>query len=114
MHAAIRADPSPKQSDRKAPGEKKKWKQVPLTYDERKDKLKVSLGRLSGHSFWALLIAPCGLQARWTLAGSLKPAGCAPFKMLGHMLQDISVPEQIYGLPTACAVLPHTLISHPV
>lgn len=45
VHAAIRADPSPKQKERKAPGEKKKWKQVPLTYDERKDKLKERLAK---------------------------------------------------------------------
>ena len=52
VHAAIRADPNPKPKERKAPGEKKKWKQVPLTYDERKDKLKVRSLSTSLGSSW--------------------------------------------------------------
>lgn len=41
VHAAIRADPSAEKKERKKPSEPKKWKEAKLTYDERKEKLKV-------------------------------------------------------------------------
>eukprot|EP00475_Leptophrys_vorax_P041452 TRINITY_DN78184_c0_g1_i1.p2 TRINITY_DN78184_c0_g1~~TRINITY_DN78184_c0_g1_i1.p2 ORF type:complete len:303 (+),score=36.04 TRINITY_DN78184_c0_g1_i1:79-987(+) len=39
VHAAIRADPSAKLTDKKPPAEKRSWKMKKLTYDERKANL---------------------------------------------------------------------------
>lgn len=41
VHEAIRADPLHKATSKKKPAEPKNWQPVKLTYDERKDKLKV-------------------------------------------------------------------------
>ncbi|KAK9817933.1 hypothetical protein WJX72_004502 [[Myrmecia] bisecta] len=46
VHAAIRADPAPKATERKKPKESKRWKAVKLTYDERKEALKTRLAAL--------------------------------------------------------------------
>ena len=62
MHAAIRADPAAKPKERKAPGEKKKWKQTPLTYDERKDRLKVGNVHVLGTSSLSPFTSICMLM----------------------------------------------------
>ena len=41
MHEAIRADPAAKPKARSKPAEAKRGKEVKLTYEQRKDKLKV-------------------------------------------------------------------------
>ena len=41
VHAAIREDPAAEKKERKKPSEPKNWKEKKLTYDERKEKLKV-------------------------------------------------------------------------
>lgn len=41
VHEAIRADPAAKPKARSKPAEAKRWKEVKLTYEQRKDKLKV-------------------------------------------------------------------------
>lgn len=41
MHAAIREDPAAEKKERKKPADAKNWKPKKLTYDERKQKLKV-------------------------------------------------------------------------
>jgi hypothetical protein len=41
VHEAIRADPAPKPKARSKPAEAKRWKEAKLTYEQRKDKLKV-------------------------------------------------------------------------
>ena len=43
MHAAIREDPGLEKKERSKPSETKNWKAKKLTYDERKQKLKVKL-----------------------------------------------------------------------
>lgn len=48
VHAAIRADPTPAKKERKSPAEKKAWKAVKLTYEQRKEKLKAKLAKLTG------------------------------------------------------------------
>lgn len=44
VHEAIRADPTAKPKARSKPAEAKRWKEVKLTYEQRKDKLKVRRG----------------------------------------------------------------------
>jgi hypothetical protein len=44
VHEKIRADPMPEKKERSKPEEKKTWKPVKLTYEERKERLKVSRG----------------------------------------------------------------------
>lgn len=46
VHENIRANPVHKKKDRKKPAQKKNWKQVPLTYEERKANLKEKLATL--------------------------------------------------------------------
>lgn len=47
VHEAIREDPSAEKKERKAaPEQKRHWKQVKLTYEERKEKLKAKLAEL--------------------------------------------------------------------
>ncbi len=46
MHEAIRADPAPQKKERTKPAEVKRWKDVKLTYEQRKDKLKAKLAEL--------------------------------------------------------------------
>jgi len=46
VHEAIRADPAPQPKARSKPAEAKRWKEVKLTYDQRKDKLKSKLAEL--------------------------------------------------------------------
>ena len=41
VHAAIRADPAPQKKERSKPDGTPRWKPVKLTYDERKERLKV-------------------------------------------------------------------------
>ena len=41
VHEKIREDPLPEKKEREAPEEKQRWKAVKLTYEERKNKLKV-------------------------------------------------------------------------
>lgn len=41
MHEAIREDPTAQLKERSKPSESKRWKEVKLTYEQRKDKLKV-------------------------------------------------------------------------
>ena len=41
VHAAIRENPAAEKTERKKPSETKNWKPKKLTYDERKQKLKV-------------------------------------------------------------------------
>ena len=41
VHAAIRADPTPQKKERSKPDGTPRWKPVKLTYDERKERLKV-------------------------------------------------------------------------
>ena len=43
MHSAIREDPAAQKKERSKPSETKLWKAKKLTYDERKEKLKVLL-----------------------------------------------------------------------
>jgi len=43
VHTAIREDPAPQKKERSKPSETKNWKAKKLTYDERKQKLKVPL-----------------------------------------------------------------------
>ena len=43
VHTAIREDPAPQKKERSKPSETKLWKPKKLTYDERKQKLKVPL-----------------------------------------------------------------------
>ena len=43
MHEKIRADPVHKKKERKKPAETKKWKATKLTYEQRKQQLKVGL-----------------------------------------------------------------------
>ena len=43
VHTAIREDPAPQKKERSKPSETKLWKAKKLTYDERKQKLKVPL-----------------------------------------------------------------------
>lgn len=47
MHAAIRENPAPEKKERSKPSETKNWKAKKLTYDERKQKLKVCCTPLS-------------------------------------------------------------------
>ncbi|KAI7837748.1 hypothetical protein COHA_008380 [Chlorella ohadii] len=47
VHEAIRADPSAKPKARSKPAEAKRWKEVKLTYEQRKDKLKAKLAELA-------------------------------------------------------------------
>lgn len=47
VHAAIRADPVQKRKERKAPADKKAWKESKLTYEARKEKLKAKLAELT-------------------------------------------------------------------
>lgn len=47
VHAAIRADPSPQNKPRNKPAQPKAWKQVKLTYEERKERLKAKLAELT-------------------------------------------------------------------
>lgn len=47
VHAAIREDPSPEKKEKSKPtGETKKWKQIKLTYEQRKERLKAKLAEL--------------------------------------------------------------------
>lgn len=46
VHEAIRADPAPQKKERTKPAEVKRWKDVKLTYEQRKDKLKAKLAEL--------------------------------------------------------------------
>jgi large subunit ribosomal protein L5e len=46
VHDAIRADPAAKPKARSKPAEAKRWKEVKLTYEQRKDKLKAKLSEL--------------------------------------------------------------------
>ena len=46
VHEAIRADPAPQLKARSKPAESKRWKEVKLTYEQRKDKLKAKLSEL--------------------------------------------------------------------
>ena len=55
VHAAIRADPSPQKKERKKPSEAKTWKAKKLTYDERKQKLKVT----AHHHTQSLTVSTC-------------------------------------------------------
>jgi large subunit ribosomal protein L5e len=48
VHAAIRADPAPAEKKRVKPAEPKRWKQVKLTYEQRKEKLKAKMAELMG------------------------------------------------------------------
>lgn len=48
VHEAIRADPAAQKKERKAPAEGKAWKQVKLTYEQRKENLKAKLAELMG------------------------------------------------------------------
>lgn len=41
VHEKIREDPMPEKKEREVPEEKQRWKAVKLTYEERKNKLKV-------------------------------------------------------------------------
>lgn len=41
VHTAIREDPAAEKKERKKPADAKNWKPKKLTYDERKQKLKV-------------------------------------------------------------------------
>ena len=41
VHSAIREDPAAQKKERSKPSETKLWKAKKLTYDERKEKLKV-------------------------------------------------------------------------
>ena len=43
VHTAIRENPAPQKKERSKPSETKLWKPKKLTYDERKQKLKVPL-----------------------------------------------------------------------
>ncbi|KAL4431358.1 hypothetical protein ABPG75_006614 [Micractinium tetrahymenae] len=46
VHEAIRADPAAQPKARSKPAEAKRWKEVKLTYEQRKDKLKSKLAEL--------------------------------------------------------------------
>ena len=48
VHEAIRADPVAQKKERKAPAEGKRWKEVKLTYEQRKENLKAKLAGLMG------------------------------------------------------------------
>ena len=58
VHAAIRENPTAEKKERSKPSETKNWKAKKLTYDERKQKLKVCCTPLSQtlhtckYSFW--------------------------------------------------------------
>jgi large subunit ribosomal protein L5e len=46
VHEAIREDPAVQPKQRSKPADAKRWKEVKLTYDQRKDKLKAKLAEL--------------------------------------------------------------------
>ena len=49
VHEKIRADPVHKKKERKKPAETKKWKATKLTYEQRKQHLKVGLCHIAVH-----------------------------------------------------------------
>ena len=59
VHTAIREDPAPQKKERSKPSETKLWKPKKLTYDERKQKLKVPPSALSA----GICAAHCSLHA---------------------------------------------------
>jgi len=63
VHEAIRADPAAKPTARSKPAEAKRWKEVKLTYDQRKDKLKVRLK--SEREMKACQGGGCGCRGVW-------------------------------------------------
>jgi hypothetical protein len=83
VHEAIRADPAAKPKARSKPAEAKRWKEAKLTYEQRKDKLKVG--------GWVL----CG----WREERSGKGRGVG-VKVLPHL------PHWRAGPYPACACLP--------
>lgn len=57
VHAAIRANPAPEKKERSKPSETKNWKAKKLTYDERKQKLKVRSSLLHKKALLACVVS---------------------------------------------------------
>lgn len=82
VHANIREDPAPQKKERSKPSETKNWKAKKLTYDERKQKLKVTVCPLCSP-----LPSVCACAA---LCAALSASLCSP---LGFSLLFSVVPR---------------------
>lgn len=74
VHAAIRADPAAEKKERNKPSEPKRWKEAKLTYDERKEKLKVH--SLSDRLPDRAILSEIMLHASATLCSGMRTLYC--------------------------------------